>query len=212
MGDPAKTDEYLTLAAPGEAKLKDRGSVFIGHAVPVASAGEADEQLDSWRRQYHDATHIGWGRRIAPPPDGEERCDDDGEPHGSTGPPILQAIQGADLWGVLVGVVRYYGGTKLGVGGLVRAYGGAAAEALEAAKVLRVVVTRRVTVDAPHDRVGAVYAVAERHGARVDPPEATVKGMTLTLHIAQSRAEHLAREIVDATAGRAEASLGEIDD
>lgn len=202
--DPAtQIDAYRTLKGTGEAKLKDRGSVFLAFARPVATAGEADAAVEGWRKQYHDATHVGWARRLAPPPDGEERWDDDGEPHGSTGPPILNAITGADLWGVVVGVVRYYGGTKLGVGGLVRAYGGAAAEAIAAAPVKTVEITATLEVEVSHERAGAVYALAEKLGAKVLAPEYTVEGLKLPLVLLASRAEGAVEEIREATAGRA---------
>ena len=204
MDDATQIDAYDTLATPGETKLKDKGSVFLAFAVPVGSAEEADEQLTAWRKQYHDATHVGWARRIAPPPDGEERSDDDGEPHGSTGPPILNAIRGADLWGVLVGVVRYYGGTKLGVGGLIRAYGGAAEEALAGAKRKRIEITGTLEVEVPHERAGVVYSLADKLGAKVASPEYTTEGLILPLTLLASRIEAAMEEIREATAGRAQ--------
>jgi putative IMPACT (imprinted ancient) family translation regulator len=204
MGDPETHDAYRTLASPGEAKLKEKGSVFLAHAVPVNSPEQADTVLENWRKTYHDATHVGWARRLGTPPDGEERWDDDGEPHGSTGQPILHSIRGADLWGVLVGVVRWYGGTKLGVGGLVRAYGGAAAMALKNASMKTVIQSAQIQVTVPHDRAGAVYTLAERENARVSPPQAGAETMSLVLTVPRSRAEGLAAELRDATAGRAE--------
>jgi len=204
MGNSELHDAYSTLAKAGEAKLKEKGSVFLALAVPVANADEADEILAGWRKAYYDSTHIGWARRLAPPPDGEERWDDDGEPHGSTGQPILHAIRGAELWGVLVGVVRWYGGTKLGVGGLVRAYGGVAAEALKTARRKTITVTTALQITVPHDRAGAVYTYAEREGAQVDPPDAGAESLTLTLHFPASRADKAREEIQEMTAGRAE--------
>ena len=203
MGISEAQDTYRTLAGSGEAKIREKASVFLAMAAPVASADLADELLESWRKQYHDATHIGWARRLAPPPDGEERWDDDGEPHGSTGQPILHAIRGADLWGVQVGVVRWYGGTKLGVGGLVRAYGGAAADAIAAAPVKIVTLTTTLEITLPHDRIGAVYALAEREGAQLHAPVAGAQTTTLTLDVPASRADHVAEAIREATAGRA---------
>lgn len=209
MADPPKDDHYRSLAGPGEATLKEKGSVFHAYAVPVAGEEEAGEKLAQWWKTHHDATHIGWARRLAPPPDGAERFDDDGEPHGSTGPPILQAITGRELWGVLVGVVRWYGGTKLGVGGLIRAYGGAAAEALDRAKKRRVSIVRRVRVEVPHDRAGAVYALADKRGVRMGRPDYTESGLVLQLEPLQSKAYTLAEEIEEVTAGRASVSVAD---
>jgi putative IMPACT (imprinted ancient) family translation regulator len=204
MGDPDTNDAYRTLAAPGQAKLREKGSVFLAHAVPVSGPEHAAELLGQWRRTYHDATHVGWARRLGPPPDEEERFDDDGEPRGSTGQPILSAIRGAELWNVQVGVVRWYGGTKLGVGGLVRAYGGCAAEALAEAPVRTIIQAAELRVTVPHDRSGALYTVAERAGARVSPPDAGPQKMTVTLTVPRSRAEAVAETLREETAGRAE--------
>jgi len=209
MQSSGHIDSYDTLAESGTAKLKDRGSVFISLAVPVSSREDADKQLEEWRKKYYDSTHIGWARRLAPPPDGEERCDDDGEPHGSTGPPILNAIRGADLWGVLVGVVRYYGGTKLGVGGLIRAYGGAAAEGLENTKRKTIEITSTLTVSISHERAGAVYALAEKVGAKLTSPEYTTDGIVIRLTVLSSRMSYLEDQIREVTAGRAQTKIEE---
>jgi uncharacterized YigZ family protein len=203
MDETGKTfDSYNTLAKPCESKIKEKGSVFIAYAVPVKSAEDADNILNGWRKKYYDSTHIGWARKLGPPPDGEERSDDDGEPHGSTGPPILNAIKGADLWDVLVGVVRYYGGTKLGVGGLIRAYGGCAALALESAKIRTIEITSTLSVEVPHDRAGAVYALAEKAGAKVAQPEYTIDGLVIKATILTSHSENFIDSIREATAGR----------
>ncbi len=200
-------DSYNTLAKPCESKIKEKGSVFIAHAVPVSSAEEADSILNGWRKKYYDSTHIGWARRLGPPPDGEERSDDDGEPHGSTGPPILNAIKGADFWDVLVGVVRYYGGTKLGVGGLIRAYGGCAALALESAKIRTIEITSTVSIEVPHDRAGAVYSLADKAGAKVAQPEYTTQGLIIKMTILSSQAEDFVDSIREATAGRSKTTI-----
>lgn len=209
MENTGHLDSYCTLASSGEAKLKEKGSVFIAMAVPIASAEEADTVLNGWRKQYYDATHIGWARRIGPPQKVQERADDDGEPHGSTGPPILNAIKGADLFDVLVGVVRYYGGTKLGVGGLIRAYGGAAADAVLEAPRKTIWVTSVVEVHVPHERAGAVYALADKREAKVAAPEYETSGLKLELTILSSRAQGLADDIREMTAGRAEVTIHE---
>ncbi len=203
MSEAETEDRYRTLAGKGEAKLKEKGSIFLAFAYPVADGGEADLRVAELRRRYHDATHVGWARRLAPPPEGAERWDDDGEPRGSTGPPILQAIRGAGLWGVLVAVVRWFGGTKLGVGGLARAYGAAAAGALTGAPVKVVIAERRLRVRLPAGRTGAVYSLAEKHGARVGPPAYEGDRLVLELALPASRAEPFAEALREATAGGA---------
>ena len=108
-----------------------KGSRFIATAVPVADEDAAKAALAQLRAEMPDATHHCSAWRIAAP--SLERANDDGEPGGSAGRPILSAIQGRNLVNVAVIVTRYFGGTKLGVGGLVRAYGAAAAAVLDAA-------------------------------------------------------------------------------
>jgi len=206
VADDNPPDQYLTLACPGEAVLKEKGSQFLAHVYPISSADDADELLAALWKQYHDATHIGWARRLAPPPHGEEKWSDDGEPSGSTGPPILNAIKGADLWDVLAAVVRYYGGTKLGVGGLVRAYGGAAANALADTKKRTVFRTKTLSVEISHERAGAIYALADRLDVRVDTPGYTESGLLLPLIVPLSRVEEVEAAVIETSAGRAQVS------
>jgi uncharacterized YigZ family protein len=204
VADENPPDQYLTLARPGEATLKEKGSQFLAFAYPIRCVEQSDSLLSDLWKQYHDATHIGWARRLAPPPDGAERWSDNGEPNGSTGPPILNAIKGEDLWGVFVAVVRYYGGTKLGVGGLVRAYGGAAAEALANTQKQTITRTKTVSVEISHERAGAIYALADRLELRVDTPGYTEAGLTIPLIVPLSRIEEVEAAVIEVSAGRAQ--------
>ncbi len=206
MAENDPPDQYLTLACSGEALLKEKGSQFLAYAYPIRDVDQCEQLLaDLWKR-YHDATHIGWARRLAPPPDGAERWSDDGEPNGSTGPPILSAIKGENLWGVLVAVVRYYGGTKLGVGGLVRAYGGAAADALANTRKLTITRTKTLNVEISHERAGAIYALADRMQIRIGTPGYTESGLMLPLIVPLSRVDEVRAAVVDVSAGRARVS------
>jgi uncharacterized YigZ family protein len=123
-------DTYKTLVARSEGIYREKGSKFIGIAVPCYSEEEAKTYLLAWKKEHHQARHLCYAYRF-----GLDkkiyRANDDGEPSNSAGIPILGQIQSFDLSNVLIGVVRYYGGTKLGVGGLVNAYKTAAKEALE---------------------------------------------------------------------------------
>ncbi len=128
-------DTYQTLRTAHSVEIpKIKRSRFIGLAFPVASEAEVSEVLEKARKQYHDATHHCYAYRLGV--EGERfRYADDGEPGGSAGSPILRQIKARSLTFALVVVVRYYGGTKLGVGGLIRAYGEAASTVLDAAPV-----------------------------------------------------------------------------
>ena len=122
-------DQYTVIDEPGEGQFKALGSRFLGFAVPVSTEGEARAYVQEKRNQYHDARHHCFAWIIGSQAE-QERSSDDGEPSHSAGTPILRAIQKAELTNTLVIVVRYFGGKKLGVPGLIEAYGQAAETAI----------------------------------------------------------------------------------
>ena len=125
--------EYLTVAAPAKAQLREKMSRFIAFVFPVSSAEQAREEIARVAADYHDARHVCWAYRLGA--DGTDtQCNDNGEPSGTAGRPILGQIRSAGLTNVAVAVVRYFGGIKLGAGGLVRAYSGSASENLDTAE------------------------------------------------------------------------------
>lgn len=126
---------YRTLASLSEGLYKEKGSKFIAYAVACYSEEEAKEYLDSWRKQHHQARHLCYAYRFGVNQN-IYRANDDGEPNNSAGAPILGQIQSYDLSNILIGVVRYFGGTKLGVGGLIHAYRTAAKEAVDIGEII----------------------------------------------------------------------------
>jgi putative IMPACT (imprinted ancient) family translation regulator len=156
------TDDFLTLVAAGEAQTRVKASVFLAHAAPAASEEAARTVLAARERAMWDATHHCSAWRLR---GGVARANDAGEPSGSAGAPILAAIDGAGLVDTVVIVTRWYGGTKLGVGGLVRAYGEAAALALEAAPRRIGTVAARLRVAYAYAHTAAVMRVLERAAA-----------------------------------------------
>ncbi|WP_175402740.1 IMPACT family protein [Mangrovivirga cuniculi] len=138
-------DSYKTIASSSEGFYKEKGSKFISHAYPVNSEEEVKQHLDDLRKRYHDARHHCYAYLIGV--DGKIfRANDDGEPNHSAGDPILGQIKSFELSGVLVVVIRYFGGTKLGVGGLIHAYKTAAQEALNNAKIIEKTLTERIGI------------------------------------------------------------------
>ena len=133
-------DSYLTLSSSSESLYKEKGSKFIGIALPVGSEDEVKEKLDGIRKQYYDARHHCYAYILGQKAE-QLRANDDGEPNHSAGDPILGQIKSKTLTNTLVVVVRYFGGTKLGVSGLIHAYKTAAQEALEANKIKSVDIT-----------------------------------------------------------------------
>jgi uncharacterized YigZ family protein len=129
-------DAYRTLKTTSEGIFKDKGSKFIAIAVPIRSEEEAKEALEDIRKKYHDARHhcyawaLGVNRELY-------RANDDGEPSNSAGKPILGRLESHDLTQLLIVVVRYFGGVKLGVGGLINAYRSAAEDAILNGKIVK---------------------------------------------------------------------------
>jgi len=133
---PEYIDEYNTISKPSEGLFKDKGSKFIAKAFPVGSEIEIKAIQEQLRNEYHDARHhcyaymLGADKKVF-------RANDDGEPSSTAGKPILGQIKSFDLTNVLIVVVRYFGGTKLGVSGLIHAYKTAAEEALKSAEIIK---------------------------------------------------------------------------
>jgi uncharacterized YigZ family protein len=130
MHDPFS---YLSPTGPASSEFKDRGSAFLGALAPAAAAEEALAHVESQRKRYRDATHHCWAYRTGWAESLQSRCSDAGEPSRTAGPPILAALEGRGVSDACLVVVRYFGGVKLGTGGLVRAYREAAGLALDAA-------------------------------------------------------------------------------
>ncbi|MDY0076004.1 MAG: YigZ family protein [Bacteroidales bacterium] len=127
-------DTYNIITNSGEGLYKDKGSKFIAHAFPVESESEAKEAIEEIKKKFHDARHHCYAYMIG----SDKSCfrsNDDGEPSGTAGKPILNQILSKDITNVCVVVVRYFGGTKLGVSGLINAYKSAAREALDQSNV-----------------------------------------------------------------------------
>lgn len=126
---------YLSLESLSEGLYKEKGSKFISYAVPCHTEEESKIHLINWKKMHHQARHVCYAYRFGVHTF-HTRANDDGEPNNSAGAPILGQIQSFELTNVLIGVVRYFGGTKLGVGGLIHAYRSAAREAIEAGKII----------------------------------------------------------------------------
>jgi uncharacterized YigZ family protein len=137
-------DTFLTIKEPSEGEYKEKGSKFLAFAFQVRTEDEVKERLDELRRKYYDARHHCYAYQLGQ--DGELwRANDDGEPNHSAGTPILNQIKSFDVTDILVVVIRYFGGTKLGVSGLIRAYKTATQEALENAEIEEKIITKIIS-------------------------------------------------------------------
>lgn len=133
--DSIMGDTFYTLESTSEGCYKEKMSKFLAFAVPVSDAAEAKEVIASYQKKYHDARHVCWAYMT-----GASRldfqCSDNGEPSGTAGKPILGQINSFNLTNVVIVVVRYFGGIKLGTGGLIVAYREAAREAISAGRII----------------------------------------------------------------------------
>ena len=169
-------------AGAAESELRELGSRFFAFVAPAADTAAAEAYVEELRERYPDATHHCFAWRVGEPP--VERSSDDGEPGGTAGAPMLQALRAAELADVVAVVVRWFGGTKLGKGGLVRAYGGALRAALEHLPIRIERWRVRLRFEIPYDRIGAVRRLvrppevelaAEHWGERVELELAVVE-------------------------------------
>jgi len=153
-------DHYLTISKESEGFYKEKGSKFLGFAFRVNSEEEVKERLAALRKTYYDARHHCYGYRLGNGGD-QVRANDDGEPGHSAGDPILGQIKSRDLTYTLVVVIRYFGGTKLGVSGLITAYKTAAAEALDANKIVEEEITENVRFSFTYDQMNSVMKLVK---------------------------------------------------
>lgn len=153
-------DTYKSIASPSEGLYKDRGSRFLSFAYPCDDPERAKELVSQLKKEYHDARHHCFAYRIGLNGD-IWRSSDDGEPSGTAGRQILGQIDSAGLSDILVVVVRYFGGIKLGVPGLIAAYKGAAADALEAASIIEKVASKTFTLHFDYLEMNSIMRIVK---------------------------------------------------
>lgn len=194
-----------TLAAPAQFAIEVRKSRFLARATPI----ESETDVARFLRDVHDAsaTHHCWAWRLTQ----AYRSSDDGEPGGSAGRPILAAIDAQGFDRVLVVVLRWFGGTKLGTGGLVRAYGGCAAECLRTAPRLALVRMRDADLACDFGLAGSVHSLLAAVGATKLEEAFTAEGLRLRLRLPAAMVGELERRLRDLSRGNASLTLHEAD-
>ncbi|SFS15217.1 uncharacterized protein, YigZ family [Dyella sp. OK004] len=190
-----------TLAGPCQHAEDIKKSRFLAQAAPV----DSPEQALAFVRQVSDpaATHNCWAYRIGH----DYRFNDDGEPGGTAGRPILQAIEGQGIDRAVVVVTRWFGGVKLGAGGLVRAYGGTAAECLRVAERLPIIAMARLGLHCEFAELALLKARLKELGAQIEQEEFGVDGVALQLRLPESQLGDAQARITDITRGRVEARV-----
>ena len=196
--------DYRTFMHEGLSEYTDRKSRFLGGAVRAATQEEAEAYIASVRKRYYDARHHCFAYIVGEPgtPDEVTRAGDDGEPSGTAGRPILEILTGRELHHVLIVVTRYFGGTLLGTGGLVRAYSSAAKAAAENAGLVTVRAGLRMKVTAGYDLIGKMQYLFEKNGITVAGTEYTDKVVFRIVIPAgnEERTRKLIREATNAAA------------
>jgi uncharacterized YigZ family protein len=159
-------DSYKILTKPSEGTYSELRSKFLAFAIPVRTAEEAMEQVAKYQKEYFDARHVCWAYRLGP--EGEEyRSNDNGEPSGTAGKPILGQMVSADVSDLIILVIRYFGGVKLGTSGLIVAYRTAAAEALEAGEYAERLVEKELKLTFGYEHMNMVMRMVKELEPRI---------------------------------------------
>lgn len=182
-------DTYKTITAPAEGIYTEKRSKFIAIALPVQSVAAVKEYLETYQKKYYDARHVCYAYMLGPERK-DFRANDNGEPSGTAGKPILGQINSHGLTDVLVIVVRYFGGIKLGTSGLIVAYRMAAAEALGAATVIEKTVDEEVTFFFEYPFMNDVMRIVKEEGSEI-VDQGYDTDCRMTLRIRRSRMPRL---------------------
>ncbi len=161
---------YKTLENLSEGLYKEKGSKFIAYAVACYNENEAKEFLTNWKKENHQARHLCYAYRFGVN-QYTTRVNDDGEPSNTGGTPILGQIQSFELTNILIGVVRYFGGTKLGVGGLITAYKTAAKEAIEKGNIILKELETRLELNFPYEKLPQIMSIIKTQNLRIKSQE-----------------------------------------
>lgn len=202
------SETYHSVPLASSAMIKVEGSRFIADAMPAVTEEEAKARLEQVRKQYFDATHHCYAYVIG----GEKRTvrySDDGEPSGTAGVKIHSAIEAKDLADILVVVTRYFGGTKLGVGGLGRAYFDAAVQVLDSAPVIRKAIVQELRVSFPFDATNPVMNIISHQHLTIAATEYTAESTIITLRLLPSAVDGVQKDLINATRGAVSLQLGE---
>ncbi|MGR3812177.1 IMPACT family protein [Jiulongibacter sp. NS-SX5] len=187
------SDTYFTISAPSEGLFKDKGSKFFGYAYPVEDEDEVKFYLDELRKQHPKARHYCYAYRLGTD-DLNFRANDDGEPSGSAGKPILNVLLSKNLRNVLVVVVRYFGGTQLGVPGLINAYKMGSQEALREAKLEEKTINETLRLSFKIEYMNEVMKIIKKYDLNIIAQDYTTQYI-LNVEVRLSLLKDVKREV-----------------
>jgi len=188
-------DTYKTIAAKAEGLFKDKGSRFIGLAYPVRSESECKEIIAGIKKEYHDATHHCYAYYIGHIGTPATRMNDDGEPSGTAGRPIFGQISSFDLKNILLIVIRYFGGTKLGVSGLINAYKETAKITLENANIVEHKIKNVYTVEFDYSLMNTVMQILKNDAVSIKENGYNNQNAAITYEVTRSKGEEISEQI-----------------
>jgi len=186
----------------GPFEFKEKGSKFISYLFPVSTEEEADKILNRLKKEFYDATHICYSYRIGSGTEDYVRINDAGEPSGTAGRPIYQEIVRRELFNVLLAVIRYFGGIKLGKGGLQRAYSGASRNVIDISDIVIYEIRKEVTLSVPFNLIGDIINMAGRFGIKILSQEYTQEGVSMFLSVPAGKVEAFQSLLTEKTAGK----------
>lgn len=192
-------ESYITVKSRSHFEYEDRKSVFIGEAMPVSTEAEAVAFIESVKKRYPDARHHVYAYVLRE--NSTMRFTDDHEPQGTAGMPVLDSIRKRGCTDVVIVVTRYFGGTLLGTGGLVRAYTAAAVGALEEAEIIRYDIYTSLEISVSYSDYGKVATCLSDAGFRTESTDYDT-GVKIGGRVIRSELESLENTLVEATAGR----------
>lgn len=198
--ETSSPDYYMTIVEQARVELKVKRSKFLATACPSSTKEKAKEILGTIRTEFFDASHNCFAYRIGV--QGLDfRASDDGEPNGSAGKPILFTIKKFDLSDLIVVVTRYFGGTKLGVGGLARAYSDATEEVLQQSKIKKVHITKQIKIFCTYDDLNIIKKILSEYA--INYSESFLDAVEIIAEIPKSKVDSFNKTITEASSGRA---------
>jgi uncharacterized YigZ family protein len=196
------SDAFHTIKSSSEIEIKIKGSKFIGQAVPCSDENDAERILADIRKKYYDATHHCFGYRVGLGTEQKFRYSDAGEPSGTAGKPIYDRIEGKELTNLIVVVTRYFGGTKLGTGGLTHAYSDAAGEVIDKAGVITAYITERLSLTVPYSDYNNIERLIHKYDGIIIDRRHTSPIPSFVIEIRKSSIDEFRERAIDITSGR----------
>lgn len=203
MVEENKAEKFFTIdKIYGPEEIKEKGSRFLAYLFPVSTVEEIDLIIVDLRKKYYDASHVCFAYRLKQGNEEYFRSSDDGEPSGTAGIPIYNEIKSRDYLNVLAVVIRYFGGTKLGTGGLARTYAAAARNVVEKAATITIYIKKEVSLNFPYDFTGEIMKIINRFGLDILKQEYTGKGVSIKLNVPVALVKEVEKILSDYSKGQ----------